>query len=112
MTKRWWMAFGLAASFVLWGTLLLVLVPFAYGSEFGSSTTSTTTITTSRTITQITNATGTFTYNATKTGVETFTIVQKVSTPDYTIPILTFLVLAIAGVAVQIAEIAHKRMKK
>ena len=37
MSKRWWISFILVASSILWGTLVLVLLP-AYASEFGSST--------------------------------------------------------------------------
>ena len=37
-SKLYYIGLGLALSAVLWGTMILVLVPFAYGSEFGSST--------------------------------------------------------------------------
>ena len=38
LNRLYYIALGLALSVVLWGTMVLVLVPFAYGSEFGSST--------------------------------------------------------------------------
>ena len=37
-SNLYWLGLTLALSFVLWGTMILVLMPFAYGSEFGSST--------------------------------------------------------------------------
>ena len=45
-SKLYYIGLGLALSAVLWGTMILVLVPYAYGSEFGSSTISNSTTTT------------------------------------------------------------------
>ena len=46
LNRLYYIGLTLALSAVLWGTMILVLVPFAYGSEFGSSTISNSTTTT------------------------------------------------------------------
>lgn len=34
MTKRWWFSFILVVSSILWGSLVLLLMPIAFASEF------------------------------------------------------------------------------
>ena len=52
-SKLYYIGLGLALSAVLWGTMILVLVPFAYGDEFGSSTITNSTSTTNSTTTPV-----------------------------------------------------------
>ena len=102
-SKLYYIGLGLALSAVLWGTMVLVLMPFAYGSEFGSSTITNSTTTAPPNAESLpTNAT---TWSATAASEPPF---QSRETSDY---LRLGIVLSIVLVAV-LASIAYFRRKK
>ena len=108
-SKLYYIGLGLALSAVLWGTMILVLMPFAYGSEFGSST--------------ITNSTSTSTQPDGYGGGEgtslpisypegsSYVDTQSTRTvSNYTqLAIMLFVILAVVAV---VTRIAYKKLKK
>ena len=124
MNRLYYIGLTLALSAVLWGTMILVLVPVAHGTEFGSSTitnsTSTNSIATTRT--HVVNSNSTQTQICYSSGSCTVITTQQYSSvgsnPTSTQSTRTVsdylrlgIVLSIVLVAV-LASIAYFRRKK
>ena len=113
-SKLYYIGLGLALSAVLWGTMILVLMPVAYGSEFGSSTiTSSTTTDSIATIrTHVVNSNSTQTQICYSSGSCTVITTQASASSSTTSDYLRLgIVLSIVLVAV-LAAIAYFRRKK